>query len=136
MARIARRKLLVPPKTEGRRFIYMVGISGGRVKVGLTQHPKIRMAAHLKSFDVEWAHFFAPIPYFGAFAVERHVIENLSQIGERIRNPGLTEVFSGIDRDAVSLVRGMIDEFLAPLREHYLERTKEIQAWGGPWRTS
>jgi hypothetical protein len=103
-----RQPLLVPtaqPRGQRCWWLYMVGLTGGRVKVGRTIDPRARFGVHRYRYGpLQWSHVFAPVPSMAAsYMVEEYAIKLLAGIGGRI---GRTEVFSGIEKvDAVRVGR-------------------------------
>lgn len=122
-------RLMCPKRQEGKAFIYLLGLSDGRVKVGFTTSPRGRIQSHRQWFDIHWIHFFSPAPGFARVS-ESYALQSLAAIGKQI---GKTEIFSGISKaDAIRAAREGIESYRAWLVEcdkSSVKRDAELAAW-------
>lgn len=81
-------------------MLYLIGLSGCRVKVGRTANITARTLAHRSTFkdQIEWMHIFPP----DSGQIEREIKATLASIGQRER--GTTEVFSGVSKDVAIVI--------------------------------
>lgn len=98
---MSRLKPCMFPRCDG-QWLYAIGLSDGRIKVGHTSRPRSRAQQHRTAFGatIVWAHL-GPRVYaacHAAHGVERRVIEVLAKCGTRI---GRTEFFRDIDKATV-----------------------------------
>lgn len=92
------------------RFIYALGLSNGRTKIGVCGGPRSRFMQHWYANDgnVTWTHLFAPIEYADADRIERRALILAAEVSQRIRR---TETFWNLDREqAIRCVRSAIAE--------------------------
>lgn len=104
----AKPKLLVPVSSVRRAYVYLVGYSGDRVKIGYSGNIRQRLNTHRKMAGeaFAWCHVFAGHPNSSAAYIERRSIAALSKVCERI---GATEHFRGIGKAAaIECVRATI----------------------------
>lgn len=95
-------------------WLYVLGLSRGRVKFGITAYPMARFASHWRAFDgrIAWAHVSRRFQTrIDALRAERAVLAAADQIGQREAE---TEIFAGISKaQAMQCVR--VDQLAAPV---------------------
>lgn len=99
-------------KDDGNKFprffaggdvVYLIGLTGDRVKVGITGNVRRRMATHGRFYgdQIEWIHVFPPRK-----VSSRHERLAISALSKRCTRHNKTELFSGIGKaDAIACVR-------------------------------
>ncbi len=108
--RDGRERFNLLPRVGG-HFLYAVGFSNGRTKIGKTTNPRKRVRCHWMASEglVTWAHIFcAYADERLCLSIERDACRRAAEVSHRIR---MTESFTGLSRDeALRCVRAAIRE--------------------------
>ena len=98
---------------SGRTWMYAVGFTDGRIKIGVSMHPRSRLMQYwAQAFGgVEWCHLFGAVSRRKKTCqadAEKIVIRKLKLIGERI---AYSEYFHGVSKaDVIRCCREAIAE--------------------------
>jgi hypothetical protein len=82
-----------------RKWLYAIGLTDGRIKVGMTGKPRERASQHCRGYGalIEWYHLGPIVDFTGSSQIERAVLHALAAKGERVAQ----EVFRGLSKSEV-----------------------------------
>lgn len=101
-------KVLAPAGRGMFRYVYLIGLTDGTIKVGQSYHVRQRLRKHRADHQhgFAWSHVFAGYGAADGRKIEARAIRAMEQAGQR---RGRTEMFTGIERaQAIALIRAEI----------------------------